>query len=273
MNFDCGDAGQEAVGHRPRGGEARKARDLDRRRATRLRDHKNAFGRVLRPDERIFRLGIQPDGAGEFAVIDPLAQHELILVLDMGVDEVAEEPPLDSVVRLRRVVGRAVRHAAANEPVVVVAAAGLSLAGDGLASRIDPADVRPDRTAQTLRITRPVRIHILEVVQLLRRDSTRGAVGVRGERKRNAVAPPSAHLGGEQLRIDPLLVRLQEILEADHIGPDHLEDGETAIAPQFRRLRHEVILGLVQQDEQPGLARLLVIGLVALRARRESSSC
>ena len=80
-------------------------------------------------------------------------------------------------------------------------------------------------------ITRPVRIHILEVIQLFRRDSARGAVGVRGERERDAVAPPSAHFGGEQLGIDPLLVRLKEILEADHIGPDHLEDGEAAIAP------------------------------------------
>ena len=100
-----GDAGQETVGHRTRGGKARKARDLDRRRATRLRNHKNAFGRVLRADERVFRLGIQPNGSGEFAVVDPLAQHELILVLDIGVDEVAEESAFDSVVRLRRVVG------------------------------------------------------------------------------------------------------------------------------------------------------------------------
>ena len=58
-------------------------------------------------DDRIFRFGIQPDGPGEFAVIDPLAQHELILVLDIGVDEVAEEPAFDPVVRLRRVVVRA----------------------------------------------------------------------------------------------------------------------------------------------------------------------
>ena len=33
-------------------------------------------------DERILRLGIQPNGPGEFAVVDPLAQHELILILD-----------------------------------------------------------------------------------------------------------------------------------------------------------------------------------------------
>ena len=102
--LDCGDARQEAIGHRARGGKARKARDLDRRRAARLRNHENAFRRVLRADDRIFRLGIQPDGPGEFAVIDPLAEHELVLVLDMGVDEVAEEPAFDSVVRLRRVV-------------------------------------------------------------------------------------------------------------------------------------------------------------------------
>ena len=43
-----------------------------------------------------------------------------------------------------------------------------------------------------------------------------------------------------------LLVRLQEFLEADDVRPDHLEHGKAAIAAQFGRLGHEVILSLVE---------------------------
>src|SRR5271155_826641 len=99
---------------------------------------------------------MQPNRAGELAFVDPLAQHELVLVLDIGVDEVAEEPAFDTVVGLRRVINRSVGHAATNESVGVVAAAGVSLAGDRLAPRVDPPDVRPDRTEQSPRITRSV---------------------------------------------------------------------------------------------------------------------
>ena len=147
--FDCGDAGQKAVGGGFGGGEAEEAGDLDRGRAVRLRDDEDAFGGVLRGDHGVFRLGVQADGAGEFAVVDPVAEHELVLVLDAGVDEVAEQAALDAVVGFGRIVGRPVGHAATDEAVGVVAAAGDALAGDRLAARVDAAHVGADGAAQS----------------------------------------------------------------------------------------------------------------------------
>ena len=71
-----------------------------------------------------FDLGVKPDGAGEFAVIDPLSQHELVLVFDVRVDELKEHPALDAVVGFAWVIGRPVRQTATNQPVGIVAAAG-----------------------------------------------------------------------------------------------------------------------------------------------------
>ncbi len=108
---------------------------------------------------------------------------------------------------------------------------------------------------------------------MIRSDPTFRAIRVRGERKRNPVAPSSAHLGGEQLRVDHVLVRLEKILEAGHVRPDHLEHGKAAVVPQFCGFWHEVIKSIFPQDEQPGVAWLLVIGPVAPPDRRELSSC
>jgi hypothetical protein len=52
-----------------------------------------------------------------------------------------------------------------------VAAAWAPLARYWLAARIDPADMRSDRAAQTLGIAHPVPVHVFEVVQLLRWNS------------------------------------------------------------------------------------------------------
>jgi hypothetical protein len=56
----------------------------------------------LSRSERIFRFGRQASGAGEFTVIDPLAQHELVLVRDIRVDEIAEEAALDPAMQRSR---------------------------------------------------------------------------------------------------------------------------------------------------------------------------
>ena len=164
-----------------------------------------------------FDLGWSLTVSGKFAVIDPMSEHELVLVLDARVDEIAKQPALDAVVGLRRIVDRPVRQAATDQPMSIVAATGLTLARDRLASRIDAAHVRADRTAQTLGIARAVRVHVFEVVQLLGWNSARGAVGVRRQCKRNAIAPSTADLGGEQFGIDLVLVRLKEILEPDNV--------------------------------------------------------
>src|SRR6202040_4210055 len=96
-----------------------------------------------------------------------------------------------------------------------------------------------------LRIARPISVYIFEVVQLLERDPARRAIGVRRQRQRNAVAPPSAHLGGEEFGIDLILLRLQEILETDDVRFSHLEDRKTPVQTEFSRFRDKIVLGLV----------------------------
>src|ERR1700736_1259900 len=98
---------------------------------------------------------MKPDRSGKLAVVDPVSEHELVLVLDAGVDEIAKQSAFDAVVGLRRIIGRPVWQAAADQPVRIVAAAGLPLARDWLTSWINAAHVRADGTAQTPGITRP----------------------------------------------------------------------------------------------------------------------
>ncbi len=105
-----------------------------------------------------FDSGSKPDGPGEFAVVDPLSQHELVLVFDVRVDELKEHPALDAVVGLAWIIGRPVRQAATNQPVRIVAAAGHPLARDWLAPWIDAAYVCADGTADPLRISRTIGI-------------------------------------------------------------------------------------------------------------------
>ena len=75
---------------------------------------KTALG-VLGADQRISRLRVKPHGAGELTVVDPLSQHELVLVLDVRVDELKEHPALDAIIGFARIIGRAVRQTAANQ--------------------------------------------------------------------------------------------------------------------------------------------------------------
>src|SRR5258707_14033908 len=76
--FDCGDAGQKAVGGGFCCGEAEEAGDLNGWRTVLLRDDEDAFERVLRGDHGVFGFGVEADGACEFAVVDPVAEHELV---------------------------------------------------------------------------------------------------------------------------------------------------------------------------------------------------
>src|SRR5580693_4563061 len=83
------------------------------------------------------------------------------------------------------------------------------------------------------------------------------------QRQRNAVAPPPAHLGGKEFGIDLVPVRLQEILESNHVRLGHLEDSKAAIQTEFPRLGQVVILCVVLQDEQPRFTGLLVIRVIS----------
>src|SRR5450755_1306143 len=168
--------------------------------------------------------------------------------------------------RLNRIVDGPVRQPATYQPVRVVAAAGLALTRNRLAPRIDATHMRADRTAQTPGIARAIRIDVFEVVELLGRHSTVRAIAFRRQCQRNAIAPPPAYLGGKQFGIDLVPVRLKKSFKPDDISPDHLENGEAAVQTEFPRLRHEVILGIIPQYKQPGLAGLLVIERVPLGA-------
>ena len=112
--FDGCDARQEHVRRGFGRDEGRETCYLDRRAPICLRDHENAFRGVLGANQRIFRLWVKPDAPGEFAVIDPASQHELILVFDVRVDEIAENPALDAIVRFPWI-DRSARKAEGNE--------------------------------------------------------------------------------------------------------------------------------------------------------------
>ena len=162
--LDRSNAWQKAVGSGSCRNETGKSRDLDRSCAIALGNYKNAFRRILRPDHRIPRLWIEPYRSRKFAVIDPVAQHELVLVLDARVDEIAEQPALDSIIWPGGIVGRSVWQTTADQAVSIVAPAGLTLAGNGLAARIDPAHMRAHGAAQAPGIARAIGIDILEVM-------------------------------------------------------------------------------------------------------------
>jgi len=74
-----------------------------------------------------------------------------------------------------------------------------------------------------------------------------------------AVAPSPAHLCGQQLGIDLVLVRLQEVLKANDVSLDLLEDCETAVQAELPRLGYVIVLRFFPQHEEPRLAGLLVI--------------
>ena len=57
----------------------------------------------------IFRLRVKPDASSELAVVDPPSQHELILIFDVRVDEITENPALEAIVRLPWIIGRPVQ--------------------------------------------------------------------------------------------------------------------------------------------------------------------
>src|SRR5260370_37027693 len=141
-----------------------------------------------------------------------MTQHELILVLDVRVDEVAEKPALDAIVWLRWIVGRSVRQATTDQPMSIIAATGLSLSRDRLTSWIDTPHVRPNGAAQTLGISRPVGVYVLEVVQPIESNPAGRAIRIRRQCKGNAIAPSSTYLGGKQVRMRLSTFRLQDML-------------------------------------------------------------
>src|SRR5450432_596512 len=193
-----------------------------------------------------------------------MPEHELVLVLDARVDEIAEQAPLDAIMGLRRIIDGTVWQATTDKPVRVIAAAGLALPRDRLASRVDAAHVGADWATQAPGIARSIRVDVFKIVKLLRGKSTRRAVTFRGQGKRHAITPATAHLGGEQFGIYLVLVRLKKLLEPDNIRLDHLEDSKAAVQTELSRLRHQIILGVVPQREQPGFAGLLVIRWISL---------
>src|ERR1700694_5378726 len=95
-----------------------------------------------------------------------MSEHELVLVLDIRVDEIAEQPALDPIIRPSGIIDWPVGQAAADQPVRIVAAAWLALAPDGLATWIDATHVGAYGAAQAPGIARAVRIDIFEVIEL-----------------------------------------------------------------------------------------------------------
>src|SRR6202795_2207597 len=193
-----------------------------------------------------------------------MSEHELVLVLDARVDEIAEQPALDPIIRLSGIIDRPVWQAATDEAVSIVAPTRLPLPSHRLATWIDTTHVGADGAPQAPGIARAISINVLEVIEPLGRQSTLRAIAVRRQGERNAIAPSSTHLGGEQFRINLVLVRLEKVFEPDHVRLDHLEHSEAAVQAQLPGFGHQVVLGVVPQDEQPWFARLLVVQRISL---------
>jgi hypothetical protein len=62
-----------------------------------------------------------------------MSQHELVLVLDARVDEIAEQPALDTIMGLGRIKDWPVWQAAPDQSVGIIAATRLTLARNWLA--------------------------------------------------------------------------------------------------------------------------------------------
>ena len=153
--------------------------------------------------------------------------------------------------------------------MAVVAAPRGSLARHRLTAWIAAADVGADGTALPVGIARPVAVHVLEVVQVLGGDAAGRGIGVGREGQGHTVAPTSTDLGREQLRIDAVLVRLQEVLEADDVLLDHLEDAKAAVAPELGGAGQVVVSCVLREQEEPRLACLLVIRGHGFRAAED----
>src|SRR5262245_63965381 len=119
---------------------------------------------------------MQADLADKGRIFHPLAEHELVLVLDEGVDEISEQPSLDAVVRQLGIVRRAVGHAPPDKTMTVVAAAGFALSGNRLSAWMYSPSVCTDRAPHAAGITRPIAVDVLEVVQALRIETSNGCV-------------------------------------------------------------------------------------------------
>src|SRR5260370_23554141 len=107
-----------------------------------------------------------------------MSQHELILVLDARVDEITEQPALDTIIWLGRIIDWPVWQATADQAVSIVAPAGVALARNGLAAWIDATHGRAPRAPQAPRIARPIRIHIFEIIGLISRQSSLRAIPI-----------------------------------------------------------------------------------------------
>ena len=177
--FDGRDARQKQVRSRFGRHKTRETCKFDRRASLCLRDYKNALRRILSATQWILRLRVKPNAPGEFAVIYPLSQHELILVFDVRVNKMKEHPVLHTIIGFRTIIGRPVRQTATNQPVRIVAAAGQPLARDWLTSRIDAAYVCTHGTEDPPRISRTISLHILEIVQFFGHYPSRRAIRVR----------------------------------------------------------------------------------------------
>ncbi len=83
------------------------------------------------------------------------------------------ESPFNAIIGFSGGIGWAIGHPPSDESVTVVASPGATLARHGLPTRIDSANMGPDRTANPSWIASPILVHIAKIIQFFRRDSRR----------------------------------------------------------------------------------------------------
>src|SRR5271155_2915733 len=140
---EAGDARQKTVGAAARDDESLEAADLDRT-GWRGREGEVAGGWAVGSDERV-KAGNH--STSEVIQIEPLRHEELKLIGEVGVDEVADQSPFDSIVRLLRVIGRTIGKIAAHNARLLG-----EKSGDGFISWIAATDMRANWTSDAFGI-------------------------------------------------------------------------------------------------------------------------
>ena len=186
--------------------------------------------RILRADHWIFRFRFQPDCACEFRVIHPMPQHELILILDAGVNEIAEKPALNAIVGLGRIVNWARRaDRAGSDGAVLLLPPGSPWPVTGWPRGLTRRMCAPTGQRSPLGSPDPSAFTYPKLFSCSG-ESPPAGLSVSGD---NSSGVPLRHrpqiLAAEQLGIDLVFVRLQKILKSNHVCLDHLEDSEAAI--------------------------------------------
>ena len=206
--------------------------------------------RLLRADDRVL-LGAH--AAGGLVALGPLAQDELELAVQVSAEEHPDQSALDRRIVSTRHIGRAIRHAAAQQ------ATAIGLAGDGGAARVHAANMRTHRAAQADGIVGRHRIGlaggVVEAVAQRRAGFRQRRIG--RLRQRCAVAPAAHQLGRQPFAAHAVARTglVEQAFEPDHVLRHDAQRTEAGVLGQARaeatqRISAAVDIGVARAEQK-----------------------